>query len=182
MGLLILGFMIGSAGSALISLLQYFQMRRPQALRTLDHGKFQQRNRPAIAHYGLLCLAGMVVSVHNIKDLNIFLMDNPMLKALGFYHTYSQPHFPGYHAPGRKRYGFLRPHRIYWHCRSPYVPDDLWECQPPDTHTCLGFTGRIHDASGRYHFPVAGHRKRTACKYSSGPYGHTGNYIRNSEK
>jgi iron complex transport system permease protein len=84
MGLLILGFMIGSAGSALISLLQYFSdapALKHYVLWTM--GSFSNVTGQRLLIMASLCLAGMVVSVRNIKDLNTFLMGQSYAKSLG---------------------------------------------------------------------------------------------------
>ncbi|HRW94420.1 MAG TPA: iron ABC transporter permease [Bacteroidales bacterium] len=84
MTLLILGIMIGSAGSALIGLIQYFS--EATALKTYvlwTMGSFGNVTGNSLAIMTLLCLTGLGISFMNIKDLNVLLMGEQYAKSLG---------------------------------------------------------------------------------------------------
>jgi len=84
MGLLILGIMIGSAGSALISLLQYLSdapALKQYVLWTM--GSFSNVTGRRLVIMAALCLAGLLISIRNIKDLNVFLMGQSYAESLG---------------------------------------------------------------------------------------------------
>lgn len=84
MGLLILGIMIGSAGSALISLLQYLSdapALKQYVLWTM--GSFSNVTGQRLVIMAVLCLVGLLISIRNIKDLNVFLMGQSYAESLG---------------------------------------------------------------------------------------------------
>ncbi|NLA16147.1 MAG: iron ABC transporter permease [Bacteroidales bacterium] len=84
MGLLVLGIMIGSAGSALIGLLQYFSdapALKHYVLWTM--GSFSNVSGHKLVIMASLCLAGLILSIRNIKDLNVFLMGQTYAESLG---------------------------------------------------------------------------------------------------
>ena len=82
--LLILGIMIGSVGSAFISLLQY--LSSAHTLKTYvmwTMGSFSDVGGTGLAIMALLVAAGLMLSVYNIKDLNVLLMGETYAKSLG---------------------------------------------------------------------------------------------------
>jgi iron complex transport system permease protein len=84
MTLLVLGIMIGSAGSALIGLIQYFSdapALKSYVLWTMGSLGNVTGNRLLIMSG--LCLTGLLISVFNIKDLNVLLMGEQYARSLG---------------------------------------------------------------------------------------------------
>ena len=84
MTLLILGVMIGSAGSALIGLIQYFS--NAPALKSYilwTMGSFGNVTGNRLLIMSGLCLTGLLISVFNIKDLNVLLMGEQYARNLG---------------------------------------------------------------------------------------------------
>ena len=84
MTLLILGIMIGSAGSALIGLIQYFS--EATALKTYvlwTMGSFGNVTGNRLAIMAILCITGLGISFLNIKDLNVLLLGEEYAKSLG---------------------------------------------------------------------------------------------------
>ncbi|HOQ96461.1 MAG TPA: iron ABC transporter permease [Bacteroidales bacterium] len=84
MSLLILGIMIGSAASALIGLIQYFSdapALKSYMLWTM--GSFGNVTGDRLLIMTALCLSGLLLSVYNIKDLNVLLMGEQYAQNLG---------------------------------------------------------------------------------------------------
>jgi iron complex transport system permease protein len=84
MSLLILGIMTGSAASALIGLIQYFS--EAPALKSYmlwTMGSFVNVTGNRLVIMTFLCLAGLLISVYNIKDLNVLLMGEQYAQSLG---------------------------------------------------------------------------------------------------
>jgi len=89
--------MIGSAGSALISLLQYLSdapALKQYVLWTM--GSFSNVTGRRLVIMAALCLAGLLISIRNIKDLNVFLMGQSYDGKPGgrLYFAYTQQGFP----------------------------------------------------------------------------------------
>jgi len=84
MSLLILGIMIGSAGSALISLFQYFSTASELKMFVLwTMGSFSHVTGIALVIMTVLVVCGLAISVYNIKALNVLLMGETYAKSLG---------------------------------------------------------------------------------------------------
>ncbi|MDD2290350.1 MAG: iron ABC transporter permease [Bacteroidales bacterium] len=84
MSLLILGIMTGSAASALIGLIQYFSdapALKSYMLWTM--GSFGNVTGARLLIMTVLCLSGLLISVYNIKDLNVLLMGEEYAQNLG---------------------------------------------------------------------------------------------------
>lgn len=82
--LLIFGIMLGSVVSALISLLQYFSASSALKVFILwTMGSFAGLNPLQLQIMFILILAGSVISVRNIKDLNALLAGELYAKSLG---------------------------------------------------------------------------------------------------
>lgn len=84
MSVLVLGIMIGSAGSALIGLLQYFS--NAQALKVYvlwTMGSFTNVTGNRLLLMAILCVIGLLLAFYNIKDLNVLLMGSSYARSLG---------------------------------------------------------------------------------------------------
>lgn len=84
LSLLILGIMIGSVGSALTSLLQY--IAPASSLKTYvlwTMGSFSGMTPSRLGILGVLCLAGLLLSVWNTKALNALLMGETFAQSVG---------------------------------------------------------------------------------------------------
>ena len=84
MTLLILGIMIGYAGSALIGLIQYFSdapALKSYVLWTM--GSFGNVTGTRLIIMTVLCITGLLISIYNIKDLNVLLMGEQYATSLG---------------------------------------------------------------------------------------------------
>jgi len=82
--LLILGIMIGSVGSAFISLLQY--LSSASTLKTYvmwTMGSFSDVGGAGLMIMAILVVLGLVLSVYNIKELNALLMGESYAQSLG---------------------------------------------------------------------------------------------------
>jgi iron complex transport system permease protein len=84
MSLLILGIMIGSVGSALISLLQYFSSASALKMFVLwTLGSFSGVIGAPLVMMTLLVISGLALSIYNIKPLNALNMGETYAKSLG---------------------------------------------------------------------------------------------------
>ena len=84
MSLLILGIMIGSVGHALITMLQYVSSASALKMYVLwTLGSFNGVTGASLIIMATLIVAGILLSVYNIKDLNILLMGEVYAKSLG---------------------------------------------------------------------------------------------------
>lgn len=84
MSLLILGIMAGSAGSALIGLLQYLSNAPALKMYVLwTMGSFGNVTGSRLLIMALLCFVGFTISFYNIKDLNVLLMGEQYAHSLG---------------------------------------------------------------------------------------------------
>lgn len=84
LSLLIFGIMLGSAVTAIISLLQYFSSA--QALKVFvlwTMGSFAGLGQGELLILTTLVICGMIISVYNIKELNVLLMGENYAKSLG---------------------------------------------------------------------------------------------------
>ncbi len=84
LSILVLGVMIGSAGSALIGLMQYFS--NAQALKVYvlwTMGSFTNVTGSRLVLMAALCVAGLGLAFYNIKDLNVLLMGSSYARSLG---------------------------------------------------------------------------------------------------
>ena len=86
MSLLILGIMIGSAGSAIISLFQYFSSTSELKMFVLwTMGSFSNVVGIPLIIMTILVCCGLALSVYNIKMLNVLLMGETYAKSLGLH-------------------------------------------------------------------------------------------------
>ena len=84
MSLLILGLMMGSVGSAFISLLQYFSSTSALKMYILwTLGSFSGVTGASLVIMALLVCAGLGMSIYNIKALNALTMGETLAKSLG---------------------------------------------------------------------------------------------------
>ena len=84
MSLLILGIMIGSVGSALISLFQYFSSASALKVFVLwTLGSFSGVSGARLLILAVLVITGLGMAIYNIKDLNVLLMGEAYAKSLG---------------------------------------------------------------------------------------------------
>jgi len=84
MSLLILGIMIGSVGSAFISMLQYVSSASALKMYVLwTLGSFSGVTGTPLAIMALLVLLGLGLSVYNIKALNVLTMGEIYAKSIG---------------------------------------------------------------------------------------------------
>ena len=82
--LLVFGIMLGSAASAVISLIQYFSNSNELKSYTLwTMGSFSGLTTSQVLILFLLVLTGLVISVYNIKDLNTIISGETYAKSLG---------------------------------------------------------------------------------------------------
>ncbi|MBP9584897.1 MAG: iron ABC transporter permease, partial [Bacteroidales bacterium] len=82
--LLIFGIMIGSITSAIITLIQYFSSSSElKAFVTWTMGSFSGLTSAQIWIMSMLVFPGIVLSVYNIKELNILLQGEAYAKSLG---------------------------------------------------------------------------------------------------
>lgn len=82
--LLIFGIMIGSITSAIITLIQYFSSSSElKAFVTWTMGSFSGLTNAQIWIMSMLVFPGIVLSVYNIKELNILLQGEAYAKSLG---------------------------------------------------------------------------------------------------
>lgn len=82
--LLIFGIMIGSVTSAIITLIQYFSSSSElKAFVTWTMGSFSGLTSGQIWIMSMLVIPGLVMSVYNIKELNILLQGESYAKSLG---------------------------------------------------------------------------------------------------
>ena len=81
--LLIFGIMIGSVTSAIITLIQYFSSSELKAFVTWTMGSFSGLTSGQIWIMSMLVIPGLVMSVYNIKELNILLQGESYAKSLG---------------------------------------------------------------------------------------------------
>lgn len=82
--LLIFGIMIASVTGAIISLIQYFSSSTDLKVFVMwTMGSFSGLSASKIWILFLLVLAGFVLSIYNIKDLNILLLGESYAKSLG---------------------------------------------------------------------------------------------------
>jgi ABC-type Fe3+-siderophore transport system, permease component len=82
--LLVFGIMLGSASSAVISLIQYFSNSNELKSYTLwTMGSFSGLTASQVLILFLLVLAGLVISIYNIKDLNAIISGETYAKSLG---------------------------------------------------------------------------------------------------
>lgn len=82
--LLIFGIMLGSVASALITLLQYFSSSSAlKAFVVWTMGSFSGLTSAQIWIMSLLIVPGLILSVYNIKELNILLQGEAYAKSLG---------------------------------------------------------------------------------------------------
>jgi len=82
--LLIFGIMLGSVTSALITLLQYFSSSSALKIFVVwTMGSFSGLTTNQIWIMSALILPGLIMSVYNIKELNILLMGEAYAKSLG---------------------------------------------------------------------------------------------------
>ena len=88
MSLLILGIMIGSVGSALISMLQSFSSAPDLKLYVLwTLGSFANVTGTELIIMAIVVVLGVMLSVYNIKDLNVLLLGEVYAKSLGIQMT-----------------------------------------------------------------------------------------------
>lgn len=84
LSLLVLGIMIGSAGSALIGLMQYVANAEALKMYVLwTMGSFANVTGSSLWVMATLCLAGWVLALYNCKDLNVLLMGQQYAESLG---------------------------------------------------------------------------------------------------
>jgi iron complex transport system permease protein len=84
LSILIFGIMLGSVLSALISLLQYLSNSTSLKVFVLwTMGSFANLNSNQLIILSFLVIVGFIISVYNIKDLNILLMGETYAKSLG---------------------------------------------------------------------------------------------------
>ena len=84
LSLLIFGVMIGSVGSAIINLLQYFTSASSLKMYVLwTMGSFAGVSGAQLWVLAAMAVAGVVLSVYNIKDLNALLLGEEYASALG---------------------------------------------------------------------------------------------------
>jgi len=84
MSLLILGIMIGSVGSAFISMLQYISSASALKMYVLwTLGSFVNVGGVELFIMAILIALGLILSVYNIKDLNVLLMGEMYAISLG---------------------------------------------------------------------------------------------------
>lgn len=84
LSLLVLGIMIGSAGSALIGLLQYLSNASALKLYVLwTMGSFGNVTGTRLGLMAGCCAVGLALSFYNIKDLNVLLMGEQYAASLG---------------------------------------------------------------------------------------------------
>ncbi|MDR2584608.1 MAG: iron ABC transporter permease [Prevotellaceae bacterium] len=84
LSLIILGIMIGSVGSAFISLLQYFSSASELKMYVMwTMGSFSNVTGVNLWIMAVLVVAGIVISILNIKELNVILMGEGYAKSLG---------------------------------------------------------------------------------------------------
>lgn len=84
LSLLIFGVMIGGVAGAIISLLQYYS--NASALKNYmlwSMGSFSGLTYHQLAILGIAVLAGILLAIYNIKDLNALLLGENYLKGLG---------------------------------------------------------------------------------------------------
>ena len=82
--LLIFGIMIGSITSAIITLIQYFSSSSElKAFVTWTMGSFSGLTNAQIWIMSMLVIPGIVLSIYNIKELNILLQGEAYAKSLG---------------------------------------------------------------------------------------------------
>ena len=82
--LLIFGIMIGSITSAIITLIQYFSSSSElKAFVTWTMGSFSGLTSAQIWIMSMLVIPGIVLSIYNIKELNILLQGEAYAKSLG---------------------------------------------------------------------------------------------------
>ncbi len=82
--LLIFGIMIGSITSAIITLIQYFSSSSElKAFVTWTMGSFSGLTSAQIWIMSMLIIPGIVLSIYNIKELNILLQGEAYAKSLG---------------------------------------------------------------------------------------------------
>lgn len=82
--LLIFGIMIGSITSAIITLIQYFSSSSElKAFVTWTMGSFSGLTNAQIWIMSMLVVPGIVLSIYNIKELNILLQGEAYAKSLG---------------------------------------------------------------------------------------------------
>ena len=82
--LLVFGIMLGSASSAVISLIQYFSNSNELKSYTLwTMGSFSGLTSSQVLILFLLVLTGFAISVYNIKDLNAIISGETYAKSLG---------------------------------------------------------------------------------------------------
>jgi len=84
MSLLILGIMIGSVGGAFISMLQYISSASALKMYVLwTLGSFVHVTGIELIIMTVMIALGFILSVYNIKDLNVLLMGETSAKSLG---------------------------------------------------------------------------------------------------
>lgn len=84
LSLLIFGVMIGSVASAVINLLQYFTSASSLKMYVIwTMGSFAGVSGPQLWGLVAMVVAGVVLSVYNIKDLNALLLGEQYASALG---------------------------------------------------------------------------------------------------
>lgn len=84
MSLLILGIMIGSVGSAFISMLQYISSASALKMYVLwTLGSFTGVSGVSLMMMAALIVSGVILSVYNSKDLNVLLMGETYARSIG---------------------------------------------------------------------------------------------------
>jgi len=84
LSLLIFGVMLGFIGSALIGLLQYFSSASSLKNYVLwSMGSFAGMTTVQLIILAALVLIGLIISIYNIKDLNILLLGEQYAKSIG---------------------------------------------------------------------------------------------------
>ena len=84
MSLLILGIMIGSVGGAFISMLQYISSTSALKMYVLwTLGSFTGVTGVSLIIMAVVVVLGLIVSIYNIKDLNVLMMGETYATSLG---------------------------------------------------------------------------------------------------